>query len=206
VPFKLRPLRNARGNLAEFAPALCLYFAILLIPIFGLLRLGLTIATVHFIEDCAADAAARESSYNLAENRADAVLRHLVDSPIGCLAGLKTQGFKKISLYVDERLMATGQTNVYSPTQRMSKPISIGDNIYEYDLRTAYLIDPLVPGSVPLLGKIPMLNEPVILYSHNVRPVEYPEGLNVKVFDPLKAGSKKEIELQVRNYPSDFAR
>lgn len=172
--------RNSRGNLAEFGPALSLFFLFMLIPSLFLIRLGMSTAAIYFIVDRAVATAAKTPTYDSAVSRANEVVHALTSSPIGRFSGLKIEGIKQLNLYVDEHVTATDSVNVLTKEQLLRQTVSPEVNTYEYDLQSSYAIEPLLPGCrLPLLGAVPLLGAPAVLTVRAVRVVEYPEGLRL---------------------------
>jgi hypothetical protein len=171
--------RNSRGSLAEFGPALVLFFAFLLVPTLLLIRFGLATTAMYFVIDSAADTAAKAPSYGLALNGANGTVREFLASPIACFTGLKAEQFKPLSLYVNEQVTATGITNVFGPNQPLLKPVCSAINTYEYEVRGSYSFQPLLPCAA-WFGKIPLLTAPMTLTAHEIRAVDYPDGLTVQ--------------------------
>jgi len=85
-----RRQRSSQGSLAEFGPALVLYFTFLVVPLLVLIRFGLATTAMYFVMARAADAAAKAPSYGLALDGATASLDEFLDSPIARVTGLKT--------------------------------------------------------------------------------------------------------------------
>jgi len=173
-----RRKRNSQGSLAEFGPALVLYFAFLVVPFLVLIRFGLATTAMYFVMARAADAAAKAPSYGLALDGATASLDEFMDSPIASVTGLKTLQINPLYLYVDEQVTATGATNVFGPNQPLQKPVCSAINTYEYEVEASYSFPPLLPG-VAWFGKIPMITAPMTLTARAVRAVDYPDGLTV---------------------------
>jgi len=170
--------RNSRGSLAEFGPALVLFFVFLVVPMLSLARLGMSTAAIYFIVDRAADKASKAPSYDAAMSRANEAVDDLINSPIARFSGLKADGVGQVCLYVDEHVTMSDTANVISRDQLLRKPIYPEVNTYEYEVQSSYSLEPLLPAcGLPWLGKIPFLCAPVTLTVRAVRPVEYPDGL-----------------------------
>ena len=172
--------RNSRGTIAEFGPALVLFFGLLLIPSLTLIRFGLSTTAIYFILGRAADSAAQAPTYDQAKQKANGVFLALINSPIGTFSGLKVDRIKSVKLYIDERILASGEANVFGPDQFVSKQIYPAINTYEYEVRASYSFPPLLPASaLPLVEKVPLLGEATIITVKAVRPIEYPDGLSL---------------------------
>jgi hypothetical protein len=172
--------RNSHGTIAEFGPALVLFFGLLLIPSLTLIRFGLSTTAIYFILGRAADSAAQAPTYDQAKQKANGVFLALINSPIGSLSGLKVDRIKNVNLYIDERILTSGEVNVFGPDQLVSKQIYPAINTYEYEVRASYSFPPLLPASdLPLVGKVPLLGEETIVTLKAVRPIEYPDGLSI---------------------------
>lgn len=173
-------VRSSKGNLAEFGPALLLFFAFLLVPVLALLRFGVGTTTMYFIVSHAADSAAKAPTYGLALSRVNGILEELISSPIGRISGLEPNAVTRMNLYVQERKTLTGAIDVFGPDEPLRQPISSAVNTYEYEVLSTYAFPPLLPGgSLSWLGKIPLLNAKVELTARAMRAVEYPDGLSI---------------------------
>jgi len=178
--FANRRQRNSRGNLAEFGPALALFFAVILGLALPFLRFGVAAATVILFVDRATEAAAKAPTYGSALIGANQVLTELVGSPMGRLAGLKSGSFEPITLFIEEENCATGETKIVGPNEVLPHPINVGVNAYEYELRTTYLLDPILPPCcLRVLPAIPLIGSPVQFTARSVHAVECPDGLTV---------------------------
>jgi len=175
-----RMMRNSQGNLAEFGPALLLFFVFLLVPTLALVRLGMSTAAIYFVVDRATDAAAKSPCYDSALARANEVIHDLTNSPIARFSGLNAEDVRQVCLYVDEHVTITNTVNVLTRDQLLQKTIYPEVNTYEYEVRSLYTLQPLLPGSaLPWLGRVPFLCAPASLMVRAVRLVEYPDGLRL---------------------------
>jgi len=173
-------IRNSHGSLAEFGPALLLFFVFLLVPAFAFLRLGVSTAAVYFVVDRAADAAAKSPYYDSAWSRANEVIHDLANLPIARFAGLNAKDVRQVTLYVDEHVTATETVNVLTREQLLQKTICPEVNSYEYEVQSSFTVQPLLPGcALPWLGRIPYLCASAPITVRAVRVVEYPNGLQL---------------------------
>jgi hypothetical protein len=133
---------------------------------------------MYFIVTRAADSAAKAPTYDLALSSVNRVVEDLEHSTTWGLTGLKPGAITDVHLYVDEHVIASGESNVIGPDEPLRQSIAPAINTYEYEVRGSCSFQPILPGSdLPLLGKIPMLSEPAILTAKAVRAVEFPDGL-----------------------------
>lgn len=174
------PVRNSHGNLAEFGPALLLYFALVLAPSLALIRLGASITALSFAAGCAAEAASKAPCYDRASVNARCAIDTLVRSPLWGLSGLKPDAIKSVNLFVDEQVIASGERNASAADKPLQKPVNPGIDTYEYDLQISYQLEPILPmGGFPFLGKVPLLTDSAQVTARALRPVEYLDGLSV---------------------------
>jgi len=167
-----------RGNLAEFGPALVLFFVFMIVPMLVLIRFGIASGALYFIVAQAADSAARAPNYASAQKNVSTVISRLVDSPLGRLSGLTLSSISGTGLNIDECIVATGQKNIFGFARPLRKAINPAVNIYEYEVRASYTFEPLLSlHGVPCISEVPILGKQAILTASAVRAVEYPDGL-----------------------------
>ncbi len=172
--------RQTGSNLAEFGPALILFFAFILGIALPFLRFGVAAATLTLFADRASESAAKAPTYGSALTSANQALTELVSSPVGRLAGLKIDSFEPITLYIQEENCITGAAQIVGPNLPLPRLVDNKAIAYEYQLRTRYLLEPLLPQcALPWLPHIPLLGTPVIFATQSTHAVEYPEGLTV---------------------------
>ena len=180
-------LRNSRGSIAEFGPAVALFFALILIPSLSLIRFGLSSTALYFILGQAAVSASKMPTYDQAKQRASREFFALLTSPVGTLCGLKPGNVKSVNLFVAEHLITSGASNAFCPDEKWRKSIDAAINTYEYELRVSYTFEPLLTAnSMPIIQSIPLLGEAATITTRAVRPVEFPDGLTAQVCPTLR--------------------
>jgi hypothetical protein len=172
--------RQTGSNLAEFGPALILFFAFILGIALPFLRFGVAAATLTLFADRACESAAKAPTYGSSLICANQAMTELVSSPIGRLAGLKIDSFEPITLYIQTENCATGASQIVGPNLPLARLDENKAIAYEYQLRTRYLLEPMLPeGVLPWWPHIPLLGTPVIFPTQSTHAVEYPDGLTV---------------------------
>ena len=176
----------SRGNaVAEFSPALFIFFFLFLYPFIALIQFGCGCATVYFISIQAAQAAAVSPDFKTALTQAQAIGSNLANSGLGQFAHLSTPGpaGNSVSLYVDVTPIG-GVTAAPVPIQSgsippaITSPIDPTTNIYEYEARSNYTIQPYFNLSgIPILSGVPLLGQPVNIQFSATRVAEFPYGL-----------------------------
>jgi len=174
------PAGNERGTIAEFGPALFLFFAFIVVPVLCMIRFGLSTAVIYFIVERAADRASKSYSYDSALCKANEAVDGLFNTPIARFAGLKPERVSDVCLLVDEHKTKSDTSNVLTRDDLVRKAISPEINTYEYEVRSSYTLDPILPSNLPWLGKVPLLSAPAKITVVAIRPVEYPDGLNLR--------------------------
>ena len=81
-------------------------------------------------------------------------------------------------LYVLVTDLGSGTVTSTAPDQPLNQTINTTNSMYEIAVKSAYNVGPLVSlATVPILGNIPGLGQPVTLSFTANRPVEHPGGL-----------------------------
>jgi hypothetical protein len=175
---KRRMKRKAKGqSLMEFGPGLLLLFAFIVVPLLFLMRFGVSAAAIYFIVDRAADRAGKSYSYEGALYRANQVVYGLMNTPMARFSGLKPDGVEDVCLLVDEHITRTDSSRALGRDELGRTPVYPSVSTYAYEVQGSYSLEPLLPSSLPFLGKIPFLCAPATLTVRAIRPVEYPDGL-----------------------------
>jgi hypothetical protein len=176
-------IRNSHGSgLAEFGPALFLFFAVVFFPVINLLGFAFGVATAELIADRCAVAAADEQTYSDALDAACSTAVQLNNSPFGRFAGLKpVNGFKGsgVDLYVATTNVSSKQTKVCGPDVPIKEKIDTTGNVYEYEAQVNYAIGPVLSmGHLPFIKDIPIIGK-AGSFSYTVqKAAEHPDGLS----------------------------
>ena len=171
-------LRNSHGSLAEFGPALILFFAMVLGLSLFFVRYGVSTAAMFYIVDHAADVAGKAPSFDLASKRARLVVSESSETPLSRFCGISRQCIKNVTVSVEEHVTTTGAVNELSRDQLLHGTIDPEGNTYEYKCGLLIPLRRLLPvASVPWLRQVPALFAPATITISAKRIVEIPDGL-----------------------------
>jgi hypothetical protein len=154
-------------------------------------------AAVYFIVDQAADKASKSYSFDNALSKANEAVYGLINTPIARFSGLKPESLSDVCLVVDEHITKNGISNILTRDDLLRKAISPEVNTYEYEVRNSYTLDPILPSNFRWLGSVPLLSAPATITVGAIRPVEFPDGLNLSVIKhDDESGDCQEITLR----------
>jgi hypothetical protein len=138
--------RSKKGSsLAEFGPAMWIFFFMFLFPLFNLLQFACGVATVALIARQAAQACASSPDYNAGLTAARNTATAISTSGFGKFACLKPANQYGISVYIDQTNIASNAQSVFGPDQPMTTAIDNTNNIYEIETRCLYDVGPMLP-------------------------------------------------------------
>ncbi len=178
--------RRERGSqLAEFGPAMWIFFIIILIPLVDLMSFVAGVGTVLAVAELTARKSASARTFTEAIN----VMNQTEDD----LAGFR--GFAKmvasgagprgvtIQVMSNSTSAAAGAPTIFAPPPVANRiptdRATLDTTIYHYQVTAAYDVQPLFNFSgFPLLGAIPGLGTPVPVTYVSSAVVEHPDGLN----------------------------
>ena len=177
-----RSVRSPKGasQIAEFAPVMYVLFLIVLLPLLNLTALFAGAAIQYLATNDLVAKAATQSGYSGALNtmadeaysfQANGLAHFVKMTPEGGYTGCGDD------LYVVTTNIATGTVTSSAPDMPMTAPVNTAANMYELSVKSSYTLAPLVNlSSVPVLGSVPGLGQPVALSFTANRPVEHPGG------------------------------
>jgi hypothetical protein len=175
----LRPKRGS--SLAEFGPAMWLFFLFIVFPLFNLVQFACGVATVALIARQAAQACASSPSFNDGLTAARTTATNMATSGFGKFGCLKPVNQYGISVYIDQTNLATNQQTVFGPDQPMTSAVDSTNNIYEIETRCLYDVGPMLPmQNVPFIGDIPLIGKAYRLGFSSERAAEFPDGLTTQ--------------------------
>lgn len=173
--------RRRRGaNIAEFAPAIIIFFLVILFPLIDLIGVATGYATCYFATRQAASAAGISSSYYGARDSAVNNLKKIQDEGFGKFARIAPiGGLSNTGVHI--WLVRTGLTNMKSeflgPDKAMPDGPDLLQYIYEYRITTRQRVGPLVPLPIGLIADVPGLTSPFPVSITCCAQAEHPEGL-----------------------------
>jgi hypothetical protein len=167
--------------MAEFAPALFIFFLIILFPLIDLMGLAVGSATITLLARQAAVRAANASNYDEACDNVQTEAVSMTNSGFGKFAKLKPMGGAKgcgVDLYVKRTDITTNATDACGPNQECPAPIDSTKYIYEYSTSATFGVGPFVNlSSVPFIGNVPGIGQPAVMTMVYHMAVENPSGL-----------------------------
>lgn len=179
---KRQTRREIGAAIAEFGPALFVFFFIILFPLINMIALGTGAGTVYLIsKQCASKAGQSTTFQNALESATNAALE-LESGGFGKFAGLvPVGGFNNsgMDLYITDTNISTNQSTRYGPnTPSVPPPSNPDEHLYSYDAVVTFDVGPMVNlHSVPWIGNVPGVGVPARMSYTASSNVEHPEGL-----------------------------
>lgn len=175
-------IRSKRGSsLAEFGPAMWIFFVMILFPLFNLVQFACSVATVALIARQAAQACASSPDYSDGLTAARNTATTIATSGFGKFGCLKPANQYGISVYIDQTNVASKQQTVFGPDTPMTTAVDSTNNIYEIETRCLYDVGPMLPmQNVPYIGDIPLIGKAYRLGFSSERAAEFPDGLSTQ--------------------------
>lgn len=175
--------RNCRGSgaIAEFAPVLFIFFLVILFPLINLIGFATSSATVLMITRQSASVAGSSTTWQEALTSMEQETTKLRNSGFGKFANITPVGGYNgcgADMYVAATGLSSGNTTYSTKNNGLGGPANTQDNIYEYQIRTSFMINPwLNMSGMPFIGSVPIVGKPAgCAYIANSN-VEHPEGL-----------------------------
>lgn len=171
--------RSQRGsNLAEFGPALWLFFLVFLFPLFNLVQFACGVATVALIARQAAEACAASPDFNTGLTAARTAASNMANSGFGKFACLKPANQYGITVYIGQTNIASGNHTDGTADTPLSTAVDPNNNIYQIETQCLYDLGPVFPMTgFPIIGDIPLIGKPYRLGLTAERAAEFPDGL-----------------------------
>lgn len=177
--------RNQVGSgagAAEFAPALIIFFLVILFPLINLIMFTTGYATGYL---CAKQCASRASTQNTFTEAMAVVQQEsatFVASGFGVFAKLVPVGGiagSGIDLYVVSVPYGGGTATTYTRNIPIPAAATPNSNTYEYKVEANFNVGPFMDLSMlPWIGDVPGLGPPARLTFTATGAAEFPEGLN----------------------------
>lgn len=180
---RTRRMRRPTGSgaIAEFAPVLFIFFLVVLFPLINLIGFATSSATVLMITRQAASVAGSSTTWQEALNGMDQETKKLRNSGFGKFANITPLGGYNscgADMYIATTNLSTGGTTYATKNSGLGGPADTQNNIYEYQIRTQFTINPwLNMSGMPFIGSVPIVGKPAnCAYIANSN-AEHPEGL-----------------------------
>jgi hypothetical protein len=176
--------RNRTGaSLAEFGPALIIFFLVILFPLIDLVGLATGYVTCYLATRQAASAAGVSASFDRAQKSSISSLRKIYRAGFGKFArivptgGVANSGSHIWIVRTDINSISSGSSEYLGPDEPMSETPDLMRYIYEYRVTTRQNVGPLVPIPIGLLADIPGLSSPFPVSITCCAQAEHPEGV-----------------------------
>jgi len=173
--------RSGSASLAEFGPALFVFFLFILFPLIDLLGIATGFATVNFIAGQAASSASVSSDYDAALSSALSKTQALAGGGFGAFAKLVPNGGYNnsgLNLWVNRTNVQNGQADVCGPNKYCPTPVDSASYVYEYSAHVRFNVGPFINLSgMPWIGTIPGLGRPVSVLYVSQKNAEFPDGI-----------------------------
>jgi len=184
-------LQIAKGNLrpsagaaltAEFAPALFVFFLIVLFPLINLIGMATGASVVYLVAGQTAISAGNSASYPSALDQVQSTANMLATSGFGQFARLQpVGGFNGcgVDLYTTQTSIASSNVATSGPNMPLSVDPDTTNNLYSYDTVATFDVGPFVDMSaMPFIGGIPGVGKPARLTFTASRNIEHPDALS----------------------------
>lgn len=178
--------RNQYGGgatTAEFAPALLIFFLVILFPLINLIMFAAGVGTAYLAAKQAASRASTQSTFTEALNVVQQESAYFQSSGFGKFAKLSPIGGAGGS-GIDLSVVATPYGGAGTATEyTVNTPIPVtadpDANTYEYKVRARFNVGPFMDlSSIPWIGSVPGLGPPAPMNFVATGSAEFPEGLN----------------------------
>ena len=175
-----RSQRNRRGNaLAEFGPAVWIFFLVFLLPLFNLMQFACGVATVVLIANQAVQAMSSAPDFQTGLTNGRNTATSLTGSGIGKFAHLSPVSPYGVNFYIDVTNVNTNAQTVTGPDTQISSAIDTTNNVYQIEARCLYNVGPMLPlQGVAYLKDIPLIGQPAVFSFNAVHSAEFPNALS----------------------------
>ncbi|MCA9804612.1 MAG: hypothetical protein KC777_21730 [Cyanobacteria bacterium HKST-UBA02] len=178
-----RKVRSNEGAAltAEFAPALFVFFLIVLFPLINLIGMATGASVVYFVAGQTAISAGNAASYPSALDQVQSTANTLVSSGFGQFAKLQPVGGYNgcgVDLYTTQTSVNSSNVTTSGPNTPLAVNPDTSNNLYSYDTIATYDVGPFVNMSaMPFIGGIPGVGKPARLTFSASRNIEHPDAL-----------------------------
>lgn len=194
---KRRKRRNIGAAMAEFAPALFVFFFIILFPLINLTAIGTGAATVYLIARQCAAKAGDSTTFGEALISSEAAAYDLWGGGFGAFANLvPIGGFNNsgVDIFIVDTNINTNVSRRYGPnTPFVTRTRNPDEHLYAYEAVATYDVGPFMNlHSVPWIGDVPGVGRPARLSFRAARNIEHPEGLQQNI-EPSSGPPPRDI-------------
>jgi hypothetical protein len=178
-----RKLRSNKGatEIAQFPLTLYCLFLVLALPVLNLVTLIIAGTTAYLATNDLAAKAATQPNFSLALNAMTVEAYNFQANTLAQFVKMVPQGGYTgcgNDLYVLSTNIGGAGVQSSAADQTLTTNIDTTKSIYEMQVVSSYSVSPLVSlASLPLLGSIPGLGQPVTLSFAASRPIEHPGGM-----------------------------
>ena len=176
-------LRSETGatEIAQFPLTIYCLFLVVLLPVLNLVTLLIAGCTAYLATNDFAAKAATQSTFAQALNAMAIEAYNFQTNNLAHFVKMVPQGGYTgcgNDLYVLATNIGGSGIQSSAPDQSLTANIDTTKNIYELQVVSSYTVSPLISmASLPLLGSVPGLGQPVTLSFAASRPVEHPGGM-----------------------------
>lgn len=182
---KHRTVRNQYGtghSTAEFAPAMIVFFLVILFPLINLIMFAAGYGTGYLCAKQCASRAATQNTFSEALNVVQTESDTFVQSGFGQFAKLvKKNGYNNsgIDLSVVSVDINSGTVTDHPKNAPLVNAATPDSSTYEYKVEATYDVGPFMNlGTLPWIGGVPGLGSPATLTFTTTASAEFPEGLD----------------------------
>jgi len=181
---QLKP-RSEKGatEIAQFPLTIYCLFLVVLLPVLNLVTLLVAGTTAYLATNDLAAKAATQSTFAQALNAMAVEAYNFQSNSLAQFVKMAPQGGYTgcgNDLYVLATNIGGSGVQSSAANQSLNSNIDTTKNIYEMQVGSSYTVSPLVSlASLPLLGSIPGLGQPVTLSFAASRPIEHPGGMQI---------------------------
>lgn len=173
---------GASATTAEFAPALIIFFLVILFPLINLIMVATGAGTAYLAAKQCASRAGTQATFTEARNVVVQESGIFVASGFGQFAKLAPIGGisgSGITLRVVSTPYGGGAPTVHPANSPLAAAATPDTNTYEYRVDANFNIGPFMNlSSLPWIGGVPGLGPPMQMNFTATASTEFPEGLN----------------------------
>lgn len=179
---RLRDRSQSGAQMAEFAPALLIFFMIILFPLINLIMLATGAGTAYLAAKQCASRAGTQATFTDARNVVVPESNTFVASGFGQFAKLAPIGGisgSGITLRIVSTPYGGGSSTINAANTPLAAAATPDTKTYEYRVDANFNIGPFMNlSAVPWIGGVPGLGPPVQMNFTATSSAEFPEGLN----------------------------
>lgn len=178
--------RKPNGHsIPEFALALFIVLFLVTFPLIDLVGIGMAAASeVLLVNQATSRAAAQQRFPEALEAVKDEAISGLQTGMARFSKMVPIDGYQGcgIDLYIQATDIHTQSISLIGPNAPLPAPPDPLVNVYEYTGTAKFQVSPMVPlTSIPFIGQVPGLGQPVILTFNSSKALEHVAGLATKV-------------------------